>query len=131
MYSTTVGLQAEYREKARQRVKESPTLSAQFPALKSLAAELKFHNVSTPAFDRNIRYAVNVANAKAVFRVHCPNDECVRGDFDLTKDLAKAIGKRQKVVRGEIPCPGWLSKETIRKVRCPNVLRYKLTPRYR
>jgi hypothetical protein len=65
-----------------------------------------------------------------VFRFNCPNTECVRGDFDLTEELADAVKARRTTVTGEMVCQGWRSRTTIDTVHCHNVLRYKLTLTY-
>ena len=73
---------------------------------------------------------VNLANAKSVFRFNCPNGECIRGDFDLTDELAKAVTGKRTTVSGEKSCEGWRSKTTIDTVHCGNILRYKLSLAY-
>lgn len=120
----------EHRELQRQRVRESSTLADRFQKLKALTVELSFYDSSGVTKNSHIKYTVNVANAKSVFRFNCPNGECVRGDFDLTDELAKAVAKRLKSVTGEKTCPGWQNKANINSVRCHNVLRYKLTLGY-
>ena len=118
--------QTEYREKVHQLVKASPTLAVKFPILKSLAVDLTFHNTVTPAYDRRIKYFINIANAKSVFYVQCSNGECLRGDFNLTDELAKAVAERQKSIKGERPCHGWSSACQINKIHCHTVLRYRM-----
>jgi len=78
----------------------------------------------------HVKYSVNLANAKSVFRFNCPNHECIRGDFDLSAELAKAVQARRKIVSGEIVCQGWRSRTTVGKTRCHNILRYKLALGY-
>ena len=77
-----------------------------------------------------LKYTVNLAHAKSVFRFDCPNQECVEGDFDLSADLAKAVAAGHTSVSGEAICQGWRSKTTIDKVACGHILRYKLTVGY-
>jgi hypothetical protein len=74
-----------------------------------------------------IKYVVNLAHAKSVFRFDCLNGECVGGDFDLSEELANAVRARRPVATGEMCCQGWSSKSTINTVRCHNILRYKLS----
>lgn len=124
------GARAEYRQEEDQRVKNSSSLAEKFQKLKSLNVELTYFNPEGDAKSSHIKYSVNVQNAKSVFRFNCPNNECVRGDFDLTKELASAVGSSKKVVTGEKVCQGWRSRTTIDSARCGNILRYKLTLGY-
>jgi hypothetical protein len=130
MYQQRVGARAEYREQESQRVKDSATLARRFGQLKSLTVELTYYDPDRVSKGSELKYQVNLSGAKSVFRFNCPNAECVRGDFDLSKELAKAIAARQTSVSGEKTCKGWRSKTTIQTVRCHNVLRYKLTLKY-
>jgi hypothetical protein len=109
---------------------ESVPLAVAFPKLKSLAVELESCDAAGGSKGSHIKYAVNIANAKSMFRFNCTNNECVRGDFDLSAVLAKAVAAKKKLVSGELICQGWRSKATIDTVRCHNVLRYKLTLGY-
>jgi len=122
MYSRRVGPKAEYQEQQRKRVTESPTLAVQYPRLKSLTVTLEYHDAASRKKRSQLKYMVNLANAKSVFRFACPNNECIRGDFDLTKAVAEAVAKRRTAVTGEMCCKG----NTIRRVRCPNILHYTL-----
>ena len=122
-----MGPRAEYREQQDDRVKKSPTLADKFPQLKSLSADLRHSTTTSGSNERQVKYTVNVEHTKSVFRICCPNSECVRGDFDLTKELADAIKKREKKASGELTCKGWQSRETIGKVHCNSVMSYKLT----
>ena len=80
--------------------------------------------------NRQIKYTVNPEHAKSVFRLDCINSECVGGDFDLSEALAQAVAARQATVTGEMCCQGWLSKTTIDRTHCHNILRYKLSLEY-
>lgn len=117
-----MGPKAEYQEQQKQRVIKSPSLADQFPKLKSLTATLEYNEANSLPRRNQLKYVVNIANAKAVFRFKCPNSECIGGDFDLSKELAGAVGKRSKSVEGEMACKG----NTIKRVRCGNILNYKL-----
>ncbi len=130
MYQQRFGARAEYRQQEAKRVKESVSLSAKFQTLKSLTVELEYYDPEGVNKSSEIKYTVNVANAKSVFRFNCPNHECVRGDFDLTKELAAAVAARRTKVTGEMTCQGWRSRTTIDKVRCQNILRYKFSLTY-
>ena len=72
----------------------------------------------------------NLDHAKSVFRVDCPNQGCIRGDFELTEQLASAVAAHRTSAQGEITCQGWQSKTTIDTVHCHNILRYKLSLGY-
>jgi hypothetical protein len=120
----------QYREESAQRVNESPTLAAKFPGLKSLTAELQYSDSQKGSVTSRIKYTLNPEASKSVFRFRCPNSECIRGDFDLSDELAEAISERRSQLTGELNCPGWLSKTTIDTVHCRVVLRYKLTLAY-
>lgn len=130
MYRQRLGARAEYRQQEGQRVKDSAPLSDVFRKLKSLTVDLEYSDPQGVVKSKRIKYEVNLANAKSVFRFSCPNEECIRGDFDLSQELAKAVADRRKTVIGEKVCQGWRSKTTIDTVRCHNVLRYTLTLGY-
>jgi hypothetical protein len=74
-----------------------------------------------------IKYTVNLAHAKSVFRFHCANEQCVGGDFDLSIALANAVATRQTDASGELICHGWCSKTVIDRSPCNYILRYKLS----
>jgi hypothetical protein len=130
MYRQTAGPRFEYREQESQRVKDSPSLSDKFRQLKSLAVDLGFYNSAGVTKNSQIKYEPNLANARSVFRFDCPNKGCIRGDFDLTKQLATAVAEHRTQVTGEACCQGWQSKTTIDTVHCHNVLRYTLNLAY-
>jgi hypothetical protein len=130
MYQQRLGARAEYRQQEGQRVKDSATLSDTFKKLKSLTVHLEYFDSDSSTKSSQVKYSVNIANAKSVFRFNCPNNECVRGDFDLTNELARAVAARRASVSGEVSCQGWRSRTTIDTVRCRNKLRYKLTLTY-
>ena len=130
MYPQRKGARSEYRERQAQRVKQSASLADKFQQLKSLTANLEYYSPSDGFTSRHLKYVVNVDNAKSVFRFSCPNDECIRGDFDLTRELVNAVAKRRTTITGEMFCRGWRSKATIGTDHCPNRLRYKLRLAY-
>ena len=130
MYRQTAGPRFEYREQESQRVKDSPSLSDKFRQLKSLAIDLSFYNSEGVTKNSQIRYVPNLTNARSVFRVDCPNKGCIRGDFDLTDELAAAVAEHRTRVTGELSCQGWQSKTTIDTVPCHNILRYTLSLAY-
>jgi hypothetical protein len=130
MYRQRIGARSEYREQESLRVKESPSLSDKFRQLKSLTVDLSYYDAEGVTKNSQVKYTVNLANAKSVFRFSCPNNECIRGDFDLSQVVADAVAKRRTRVTGEKTCKGWRSKTTIDTVHCHNILRYTLSLSY-
>jgi len=124
------GPRAEYRQQEKERVSQSGSLAEKFPQLKSLKVELIYGAATTGGWSNGIKYDVNLAHAKSVFRFDCANAQCVAGDFDLSEELAKAVQARRATVSGEMCCQGWSSRETISTVRCHNILRYKFSLKY-
>jgi hypothetical protein len=121
---------ADYRQQESQRTNQSASLSAKFPELKSLTVEFAYFTSDGVSQNRQIKYTVNPAHAKSVFRLDCINEECIRGDFDLSEALAQAVAARQATADGEMRCPGWLSKTTIDETHCRQILRYKFSLEY-
>jgi hypothetical protein len=117
----------DYRQQEAQRTSESITLSEKFRELKSLTVEFGYFSPEGLPRNSQIKYTVNPDHAKSVFRLDCHNSECVCGDFDLSDALARAVAARQTTVTGEMCCQGWLSKTTIDRIHCLNILRYKLS----
>lgn len=130
MYRLQEGPRFEYREQESLRVKESPTLADKFPQLKALIVDLGYYNSTGISKNSQIKFEPNLANAKSVFRIDCPNHGCIGGDFDLTEPLAEAIAKHQGQVSAEMCCQGWQNKTTIDTVHCHNILRYTLRLEY-
>jgi hypothetical protein len=130
MYRQRIGLRAEYRHQEGERVKASLSLADKFRKLKSLIVNVAHYDQKGVAQNSQLNYVVNLDNAKSVFRFRCPNDECIRGDFDLTKELASAVAKKRTTVSGELSCQGWQNKAKIDTVHCHNVLRYELKLAY-
>jgi len=120
----------EYLQQENLRVLESHTMAEKFPALKSLTVDLGHYDSEGRSRNSQIKYTVNLAHAKSVFRVACHNHECVRGDFDLSEVLAEAVAARRPVVTGEMCCQGWRSKTAIDTLPCHNILRYTMTLGY-
>jgi hypothetical protein len=126
MFTRKQGARAKYQERQGRRVKESRTLSEEFPRLKSLTVDVRYLDPDAPGTPHALKFAVDIQHAKSVLRFHCPNTECIRGDFDLTGELAKAVKRHCTTITGEMPCPGWLSKNTIGTIHCHNALQYTL-----
>lgn len=120
----------EYLLQENQRVQESPTLAVKFPRLKSMTVDLGYYDSEARGSSSQMKYTVNLQNARSVFRVGCQNPECVRGDFDLSEVLAQAVSERLTTFSGELSCQGWQSRSTIDSVRCGKILRYTLTLGY-
>jgi len=120
------GARAKYQERQGRRVRDALTLSEEFPRLKSLTASIRYLDSVAPDNSHPLKFAVNIQRAKSVLRFQCPNTDCIRGDFDLTEELARAVKQHSTTLTGEMPCPGWRSKDTIGTIRCHNALRYAI-----
>src|SRR5207237_9419117 len=105
--------------------------SEKFRDLSSLSAELVFYDAGSLSKKSELKCTYNLDHAKSVFYFKCPNDECIRGDFDLSEDLARAVAEHRTTVTGKSCCQGWLSKTTIDRVHCRSVLQYTLGLAYR
>jgi hypothetical protein len=125
-----IGARSQYRKQESLRTQESASVAEKYPELKSLTVDLTYLNSEGLGQRNEIKYTVNLVNAKTVFRFDCPNSECVCGDFDLSDDLVKAVAEHRTTVVGEARCQGWRSKATIGTVRCHKTLRYKLSLAY-
>jgi hypothetical protein len=121
---------AEYRLAQGLRAKESVSLGQKFPQLKSLTVNVAYFDSEGVTKNGEMKYKVNVEHAKSVFCFVCPSGECVGGDFDLSEELAKAVGARRKLAIGELRCQGWRRKAMVDRAPCHNLLRYKLTFEY-
>ena len=130
VFTRKQGPRAEYREKQNVRVAASPSLAKKYGKLKSLKVTAGYYAPEGLVCQRELTYDVNLNHAKAIFRIDCPTDECVEGDFDLTKELAAVITKRAKILSGELCCKGWKSKTLMQKVKCDHILRYQLKLSY-
>ena len=130
MNQRRISPRAEYRQQESQRINDSVSLAERFRELKSLTVDLAHLDSQRHAKTGEMKYTVNLAHAKSLFRFDCPNAECVGGNFDLSAELASAVAARHTTAAGEVICQGWRSKTTMEKVRCHNILRYKLTVGY-
>ena len=130
MNRTSKGPRAEHRQRERQRIEGSATLAETYPTLKSLMIQLEFMLTDSMGKPAQMKYKANLEHAKAVLLFACPNHECANGDFDLTSELAKAIAKKTKVIKGELSCKGQRPKPTKELVPCSSHLRYTLTLGY-
>ena len=121
---------SDYRLQESQRAEESMSLAEKFKELKSLTVEFAYFSSEGVSQNRQIKYVVNPEHARSVFRLDCINDECIRGDFDLSEALAQAVAARQAIAGAEMRCQGWLSKTTIDEIHCHQILRYKFSLEY-
>ena len=126
MYANKQTPRSIHREAQNKRAAASPSLADKYIKLKSLTVSLGYFAPKGITQYRQLTYDVNLSHAKSIFRLDCPNVECVKGDFELTDELATALSKRSKIVAGELCCNGWQNKAAIKKTRCNHVLRYKL-----
>lgn len=120
----------DYLKEENLRVEAAPLLVKTFPAVKSMTLDLGYHDLDRPNRSNQIKYTVNLNNAKSVFRIGCQNPECVRGDFDLSETLADAVKTKETTVSEELTCRGWKDAGAIGSVHCGRVLRYKMTLGY-
>lgn len=125
-----MGRREEYRQQERLRASNSCPLAEKYPHLDSLTVNLRFCNPEVGREANPIKYSVNLTNAKSVFRFDCPNTECIEGDFDLSRDLAKAYDQRREEVSVECRCRGWRNKHTVGTHQCQQTLHYVLTLLY-
>jgi hypothetical protein len=130
IHSPRTSPRSEYLQQEGLRVKESPSLAEKFPRLKSLTVDLGYYGEEGVACSSQIKYTVNLEHAKSVFRVGCHNQECVRGDFDLSEAIATAVAGKRTSIAGELCCQGWRNRAGIDTIPCRNLLRYKLTLSY-
>lgn len=125
-----LGPRAEHRQRENLRANSSATIAEKFPELKSLTADLEYRNSDAGGPHSQIKYRVNIANARSVFLFDCPSSECIAGDFDLSHELTDACARHNATVEGELRCQGWRSKSAIGTCRCHYLLRYRLNLEY-
>src|SRR6516165_7626724 len=75
MQHQKLGPRAEYRRQEGERVKNSPTLAQTFSQLKSLTVNLAYSSPENLTPSNHLKYTVNPASAKSLFRFDCPNQE--------------------------------------------------------
>ena len=126
-YPPKLGARSKYLLEERERIKLAASLAETFPNLTSLGALLSFFGPFGRSPLSEVKCTFNLTHVKALFRIACPNNECVGGNFDLTAVLARAVAEGRETVIGEVRCQGWQSKITIDQVCCDHLLRYKLT----
>jgi len=111
-------------------VRESATLADRFQEMKSLVVDLAYFGTRSVARLSQVKYTVNLAHARSLFRFQCPNNDCTGGDFDLSAELANAVAARRTTATGEVVCQGWHRKSTSPKAACAHTLRYTLNIGY-
>jgi hypothetical protein len=121
---------AEYRAEQSQRMTAAPPLADEFPHLRSLTMELGQYDGEGVTRISQMKQSLNLKHTSSIVRIHCGNMDCVRGDFDLTHDLARAVQERRSSVTGELRCQGWRSESVVDKIQCGRILRYKLNFEY-
>ena len=95
-----LGPRAEYLQEQNQRVKDSASLQERYRDLKSLTVEIAYFDEGGFVRQGEMKYTVNLAHAKSLFRFSCPNNECVGGDFDLSTELGNAVaGQKECALR--------------------------------
>ena len=111
---------------------ESIHVGLKFPELKGLTLELAYYEADGVRKTSEIRYSVNVTNAKSIFYFPCPSGICLGGDFDLSDALGVAVANRRKSAQGELRCEGLRpsAKPQGDSAPCHNLLRYRMTLRY-
>jgi hypothetical protein len=130
MQHNKMGPRAEYRQQENLRINASPNIGEKFQGLKSLTVDLVYYEANETHKTGQLKYSVNLANAKSAFSFVCPNSYCVGGDFDLSQELADAVTDGEEIVSGKVRCEGWQSKTTIDSVKCGNILRYTFSLAY-
>ena len=95
MHRQKIGARAEYRQQEGQRIKDSLRLADKFPLLKSLTVDLTFYDAAGVSKCSQIKYRVNLDNAKSVFRFDCVNQDCIRGDFSRWFGNGFAVGRHE------------------------------------
>lgn len=130
IHSPRTSPRSEYLQQENLKVQSSPSLAEKYSRLKSLTVDLGYYGEDGGACSSQIKYTVNLAHAKSVFRVGCHNQECVRGDFDLSEVIATAVAEKRTSIAGELCCQGWRNRAGIDTIPCRNLLRYKLTLSY-
>lgn len=120
----------EYRLKLQEQIDGSLSMAKKFPLLKSLKVTLEYYDALALTKNGELKCKMNVEHAKSALWFACPGVECMRGDFDLSEALAKAVAERRKVAKGEVRCQGTRKRGDRERVACQTLLRYKLNLNY-
>ena len=120
----------EYRLKQREQIEASPLMSVKFPKLKKLKVTLEYYEATGTTKNGELKCTLNVAHARSTLWFACPGVDCLKGDFNLTEALSKAVTERRKVLTGELHCQGTRKRGDQQRVPCLTLLRYKLNLNY-
>jgi len=122
---------SQYRLEQTERASKSMDLVKKFPQLKSFSVEAAYFDPRGARLNGQMKYKLNLAHAKSIFWLNCVHGDCMAGDFDLTKELGRAIAGGRKTAEGELRCQGTrYNKEKKESAPCGTILRYKLVLRY-
>jgi hypothetical protein len=113
-----------------ERIEKSASLAVRHPKLRALTVDLTYFDREFVSWGHHVKYRANLDHAKSIFRVHCPSGICVGGDFDLTKELDRAVAARQTTVSGQMRCEGSRRKPDGEICRCQSILHYNLILAY-
>jgi hypothetical protein len=130
MHMSKRNLRHEYQLKQREQIDGSLSMAKKFPGLKSLKVTLEYYDASGVTKNGELKCKMNVEFAKSALWFSCPGVECMRGDFDLSDALAKAVGDRRKIATGELRCQGTRKRGDRERVPCHTLLRYTLVLNY-
>jgi hypothetical protein len=120
----------EYQLQQREQIEGSLSMAKKFPILKSLKVTLEYYDALGLTKNGELKCKMNVEHAKSALWFACPGVECMRGDFDLSEALAKAVAERRKVATGELRCQGIRKRGDRERVPCQTLLRYRLNLNY-
>jgi len=122
---------AEYRLVQAEQIQNSASLALKYPKLRALKVDLTYLDMTGTTRNGGMRYKANLDHAKSRFCFNCMYTDCVGGDFDLTRELAQAVSRKQKVVEGEMRCEGVRhNRERKTQLPCQAILQYKLSLGY-
>ena len=120
----------EHQQRQAIRMQNSPMLLAKFPHLKFLKVNLLYFDPTGLTPLGELKYSVNISNAKCMFVFACRNAACACGHFDLSAAFDNALHSRSKKDEGEVRCEGTRTRINGEELPCGNLLRYKLTIGY-
>jgi hypothetical protein len=121
----------EYRLRRNELIDGSASLSTKFPALKTLRVNVEYFDSTGATPTGAMKYTVNLECGKSLFCVNCTHNDCVGGDYDLSRELEKAVSSKLKSLEGRMSCTGTRqNKDRKQDSPCQGVLRYKLTLGY-
>jgi hypothetical protein len=124
-------LRSEHRQSQSLRVDGSPTLAVKFAELKALTVDFTYLDAAGTSRNRRIKHVINIERARSVLLVECLNPYCIRGDFDLSEVIARAVAVRERRVLGQMRCQGWLDGASVGRVHCHQQISFTITIDYR